>query len=315
MNKTYVIGEIGINHNGDLNIAEKLIDIASAAGFNAVKFQKRVPRICVPESQKNKIKDTPWGKMTYLQYKHKIEFEKEEYDRINDICNSKKIEWSASPWDIESARFLLEYHLPWIKIASASITDIPLLEYCSNTYHKIIMSTGMSTEEEIDRAYNILSKYNNEVIVLHCNSEYPTPPENVNLNYIHRLKEKYPKSKIGYSGHEYGLTTTICAAALGAEYIERHITLDKTMWGSDQMVSIEPHGMFKLVRGIREIELATGTRNKIFTNKGAGAMHVTPASFRGTDTKFVLAQFDGCTCIWDGTNWFLVGNESSVTVS
>ena len=267
MKKTYVIGEIGINHNGDLSVAEKLIDIAAAAGFDAVKFQKRNPDICVPQNQKSKVKQTPWGEITYLNYKRKIEFERDEYDSISEICKNKNIDWSASPWDLDSARFLSKYKLPWIKIASASLTNKALLEYCSNIYGKIIMSTGMSTEKEINEAYDILSRRGAEIIVLHCNSEYPTPPENVNLNYIQSLKEKFNNSVIGYSGHEYGLTTTICAVALGAEYIERHITLDKTMWGSDQMVSIEPHGMFKLVRGIREIELAIGTRSKIFTNK------------------------------------------------
>jgi len=264
---TYIIGEIGINHNGCLKNAEKLIDIAKLAGFDAVKFQKRNPNACVPESQKSKMKDTPWGRMTYLQYKHKLELNRASYDEINVICKSKSIDWSASPWDIDSAKFLVKYNLPWIKIASASITNLPLLEYCSQNYSKILMSTGMSTEKEVEKAYKILSKNNNEIVVLHCNSEYPTPPENVNLNYIKTLQSKFPSSVIGYSGHEYGLTTTICAAALGAKYIERHITLDKTMWGSDQMVSIEPHGMFKLIRGIREIEMATGTKVKKFTKK------------------------------------------------
>ena len=267
MSETYVIGEIGINHNGSLDVAEKLIDLAKLAGFNAVKFQKRSPSICVPDSQKNKIKDTPWGRMSYLEYKHKLEFNRVGYDEINFMCKTKGIEWSASPWDIDSAEFLLKYNLPWLKIASASITNLPLLEYCSNNYKKIIMSTGMSTEKEIEIAYDTLSANNNEVIVMHCNSEYPTPPENVNLSYIKTLEKKFPLSRVGYSGHEYGLTTTICAVALGAKYIERHITLDKTMWGSDQMVSIEPHGMFKLVRGIREIEMATGGNKKIFTKK------------------------------------------------
>jgi len=264
---TYIIGEIGINHNGCLRNTEKLIKTAALAGFDAVKFQKRNPDKCVPEHQKGKIKDTPWGSMTYLQYKRKIEFNKKEYDIINEICKQNNINWSASPWDIDSAVFLSQYNLPWLKIASASITNLPLLEYCASTYSNIIMSTGMSTEKEIDQAYKTLSRKNNIVTVLHCNSEYPTPPEDVNLNYLKRLKQKFPNSKIGYSGHEYGLTTTICAVALGAEYIERHITLDKTMWGSDQMVSIEPHGMFKLVRGIKEIEMATGSVVKKFTNK------------------------------------------------
>lgn len=267
MKKTYVIGEIGINHNGCIENVKKLIKTAALAGFDAVKFQKRNPEICVPQKQKNKVKSTPWGEMTYLQYKRKIEFSKKEYNEIDKTCKENSIEWSASPWDVDSAAFLTQYKLPWIKIASASITNIPLLQYCSSMYSNIIMSTGMSTEEEVDKAYSILRKQGNTVTVLHCNSEYPTPPENVNLNYIQRLKEKFPNSSVGYSGHEYGLTTSICAVAMGAEYIERHITLDKTMWGSDQLVSIEPHGMFKLVRGIREIEMAIGTKIKKFTKE------------------------------------------------
>lgn len=267
MDSTYIIGEIGINHNGDIKIAKDLIKIASAAGFNAVKFQKRNPLLSTPEHQKTKTKNTPWGQMSYLEYKFKIEFNQHGYDEIDSCCKENNIEWSASPWDIDSAKFLKKYELPWVKIASASITNLPLLKYCSNNFNKIIMSTGMSTEKEVDKAYKILSKNDSEVIVLHCSSEYPTPPKNVNLNYIQTLKSKFPESTIGYSGHEYGLTTSICAAAMGAKYIERHITLDKTMWGSDQMASIEPHGMFKLCRGIREIEMATGTGTKIFTAK------------------------------------------------
>lgn len=267
MKDTYVIGEIGINHNGSLSNAKKLIEIASLAGFNAVKFQKRNPHLCVPAHQKSKIKETPWGRMTYLEYKYKVEFNQEQYDEIAATCKEKNIAWSASPWDTDSAKFLLRYNLPWIKIASASITNRDLLKYCANNFSKIIMSTGMCTEREMEEAYEILSRYNNEVIVMHCNSEYPTPPEHVNLNYIKTLSRKFSKSEIGYSGHEYGLTTTICATALGARYIERHITLDKTMWGSDHMVSIEPHGMFKLIRGIREMEMATGHEEKIFTKK------------------------------------------------
>ncbi len=248
-----------------MSTAKSLIDISKAAGFDCVKFQKRNPNKCVPEAQKHKIKDTPWGRITYLDYKYKIEFEKKEYDEIDSYCKEKNIEWSASPWDIDSAEFLIQYNLPFIKIASASITDIKLLEFCSKNFNKIIMSTGMSTEKEVNEAYEILSKNCNNIIVMHCNSEYPTPPQNVNLNYILKLKSSYPNSIIGYSGHEYGLTTTICSVAMGAKYIERHITLDKTMWGSDQMASIEPHGMFKLIRGIREIEMALGSNKKVFT--------------------------------------------------
>lgn len=267
MKQTYIIGEIGINHNGDLQKAKDLIKIASSAGFSAVKFQKRNPIKSTPGHQKSKQKDTPWGKMSYLEYKFKIEFNKKEYDEIDFYCKQNNIEWSASPWDIDSAIFLQKYNLPWVKIASASLTNLDLLNYCSDNFKKIIMSTGMSTEKEVEKAYKILTKNNIDVVVLHCNSEYPTPPDKVNLNYINTLKSKFPKSDIGYSGHEYGLTTTICSVAMGARYVERHITLDKTMWGSDQMVSVEPHGMFKLCRGIRELELALGSNIKIFSKK------------------------------------------------
>ena len=267
MDKTYVIAEIGINHNGCLETTKKLIDIASAAGFDAVKFQKRNPNVCVPEVQKSKWRDTPWGKITYLDYKHKVEFGKAEYDEIDSYCQTKEIEWSASPWDIDSARFLENYSLPWVKIASASLTDLPLLKYCARKFDKILMSTGMSVEGEMQAAHDTLSSHGAEVVVLHCNSSYPTPIEDVNLNYIKTLQEKFPNSDVGYSGHEYGLTSTICSIVLGAKYIERHVTLDKTMWGSDHMASIEPHGQFKLVRGIRDIEKALGTTSKKFTEE------------------------------------------------
>lgn len=264
--KTYLISEIGINHNGSMDVAKKLIDISALAGFNAVKFQKRNPDVCVPEHQKNIEKDTPWGTMTYLEYKYKVEFEKEEYDEIDAYCKSRGIDWSASPWDEESIDFLSEYKLPWVKIASASITEEDVLRKCAKIFPKIIMSTGMSTEEEIDRAVSVLESANCESIcILHCNSSYPAPVEDLNLNYIRELKKKYPKHQIGYSGHEYGLTSSIASVALGAEVVERHVTLDKSMWGSDQLCSVEPHGMFKLARGIKELELALGDGIKVVT--------------------------------------------------
>ena len=264
--KTYLISEIGINHNGSMDIAKKLIDISALAGFNAVKFQKRNPDVCVPEHQKNIENDTPWVTMTYLVYKYKVEFEKEEYDEIDAYCKSRGIDWSASPWDEDSIDFLSDYKLPWVKIASASITEEDVLRKCAKIFPKIIMSTGMSTEEEIDRAVSVLESANCESIcILHCNSSYPAPAEDLNLNYIRELKKKYPKHQIGYSGHEYGLTSSIASVALGAEVVERHVTLDKSMWGSDQLCSVEPHGMFKLARGIKELELALGDGIKVVT--------------------------------------------------
>jgi len=263
---TYLISEIGINHNGSLDVAKQLIDISAIAGFSAVKFQKRNPDVCVPEHQKSVEKDTPWGNMTYLEYKYKVEFGKDEYDEIDRYCKKKGIDWSASPWDEDSIDFLSDYKLPWVKIASASITEEDVLRKCAETFPKIIMSTGMSTEEEIDRAVSVLESANCESIcILHCNSSYPAPAEDLNLNYIRELKKKYPKHQIGYSGHEYGLTSSIASVALGAEVVERHVTLDKSMWGSDQLCSVEPHGMFKLARGIKELELALGDGIKVVT--------------------------------------------------
>ena len=263
----YIIGEIGINHNGDMDVVERLIDLAAVAGFDAVKFQKRTPAICVPKSMRNVIRDTPWGQMTYMSYKNRVEFSRREYNHIAKYCKAKDVQWSASPWDLPSAEFLKQYDLPWVKIASASLTDLELLRYCAITFPKIIISTGMSDQGQIDEAIKNIARYRDmrDVTILHCNSSYPAPVEDLNLNYIHRLKELYPTATIGYSGHEYGLTPTISTVALGAIVIERHITLDKGMWGTDQSCSLEPHAMFKLVRGIRELEDSLGSYEKVVT--------------------------------------------------
>lgn len=262
MKKTYIIAEIGINHNGDLTTAKRLIDIASAAGCDAVKFQKRDPDVCVPEHQKNAVKDTPWGSMTYLEYKHKIEFGKEEYDEIDKYCKERKIKWSASPWDLESLNFLLEYEVPFIKIPSAMLTNKPLLEACVSSGKKVILSTGMSTEDEISEAVSFLNenikfRAKTSYAILHCNSTYPAPLEELNLSCIKTLKDTY-ECEVGYSGHEFRLGTSVAAVYLGASIIERHVTLDRTMWGSDHLSSVEPQGLFKLVSGIRELEKAYG---------------------------------------------------------
>jgi N-acetylneuraminate synthase len=257
MKKTYIISEIGINHNGDLDIAKRLIDISAAAGCDAVKFQKRNPEVCVPEHQKSVMRDTPWGEMTYLDYKYKVEFEKEEYDEIDRYCKEKGISWSASPWDLDSLDFLDQYDIPFIKIASASITDLDLLRKACKTGKKIIISTGMSSEEEIDVAVGILDSEASDYAVLHCNSSYPAPIEELNLSCVKTLKNKY-NCEVGYSGHEFRLGTTVAAVYLGATIIERHVTLDRTMWGSDHMASVEPQGLFKLVSGIRELEKSYG---------------------------------------------------------
>ena len=262
MKRTYIIAEIGINHNGSLEVAKNLIDAAASSGCDAVKFQKRNPDVCVPQHQKSKLRETPWGTMTYLDYKHKVEFGKEEYDEIDRYCKERNIEWSASPWDIDSLNFLMEYDIPWIKIPSAMITNEALMKASVNTGKKIIFSTGMSTYDEIDQAIEWLS--DSKYVMLHCNSTYPAPLEDLNLQCIQTLKDRY-KCEVGYSGHEFRLGTSVAAIYLGATYIERHITLDRTMWGSDHMSSVEPQGLIKMVRGIRELEIAYGDGIKIVT--------------------------------------------------
>ena len=263
--KTYIIAEIGINHNADLNIAKRLIDLAVVAGCDAVKFQKRILDVCVPEHQKSIIRQTPWGEMTYLDYKYKMEFGKEEFDQIDSYCRERNIHWSASPWDLDSLEFLMQYDVPWIKIPSAMLTNHELLSASAKTKKKVVISTGMSTEEEIhdaimllSRETGVMSNINENIAVLHCNSAYPSPLEELNLRCIQTLKDKYPWLEIGYSGHEFRLGTTVAAIYLGATIIERHITLDRTMWGTDHMASVEPQGLIKLVRGIRELEIALG---------------------------------------------------------
>ena len=264
--RTYFIAEIGINHNGDMDIAKRLIDIASAAGCDSVKFQKRNPDVCVPEDEKSKIRETPWGKMTYLDYKYKVEFGKEEYDEIDVYCKERKIDWSASPWDLDSLEFLMQYDIPYIKIPSAMLTNDELLIAARDTDKKVILSTGMSTREEIDHAVVLLKskivvepyyEKAGNFVLLHCNSTYPAPIDELNLSAIKTLKERY-NCEVGYSGHEFRLSTSVAATYLGASVIERHITLDRSMWGSDQLSSVEPQGLFKSMSGIRELELARG---------------------------------------------------------
>jgi len=248
-----VIAEIGINHNGSVELTKKMIDAAKVAGCDYVKFQKRTPELCVPEHQKNIMRSTPWGMMRYIDYKYKIEFDTKEYDEINEYCLERDIKWFASVWDIPSVDFMLNYTSVG-KIPSALITNDELLKYARKKFDVLLISTGMSNEEEIEHAVEI----GNPDIIFHTNSTYPSKINELNLNYIKRLKNKYPDKSIGYSGHEFGLVTTFATVPMGVEWIERHVTLDRTMWGSDQMVSIEPHGLIKLTKGIRNIEAASG---------------------------------------------------------
>jgi N-acetylneuraminate synthase len=266
MKKTHIIAEIGINHNGSLDVAKKLIDVAYLSGCDSVKFQKRNPDVCVPEHQKSVMRDTPWGKMTYLDYKYKVEFGKKEYDEIDSYCRYRNISWSASPWDLDSLSFLMNYDIPYLKIPSAMLTNDELLISTKNTGKRVILSTGMSTIEEIDHAVEILKHHgttdfggssNSDFALLHCNSTYPAPLNELNLSCVKTLKERYG-CEVGYSGHEFRLGTTVNSVALGATIIERHVTLDRTMWGSDHLSSVEPQGLIKLVKGIREFEEAYG---------------------------------------------------------
>ncbi|GHC69841.1 N-acetylneuraminate synthase [Nocardiopsis terrae] len=251
----YVIGEIGINHNGDIGIAKKLIDVAAEAGCQAVKFQKRTPEICVPPEQQKRIRQTPWGEMTYLAYKHRVEFGRDEYTEIAKHCAGLGLDWFASPWDVPSVEFLEEMDVPAHKVASASITDLELLRALADTGRPVLLSTGMSTLEEIDTAVTVLGA--RQLVIMHSTSTYPMPPEEGNLRTIETLRERY-RVPVGYSGHERGLQISVAAAALGAVTVERHITLDRTMWGSDHAASLEPSGLSHLVRDIRVIQEALG---------------------------------------------------------
>lgn len=266
MKRTYIIAEIGINHNGSMETAKKLIDIAALSGCDCVKFQKRDPDVCVPEHQKSVMRSTPWGEMTYLDYKYRVEFSEEQYAEIDAYCQSKEISWTASPWDLGSLEFLLSYDsTPFIKLPSALLTDTELLTAAAKSGKKIILSTGMSTLEEIDEAVNLLREHAGEnFAILHCNSSYPAPLEDLNLSCIRTLKDRY-NCEVGYSGHEFRLGTTVAAVYLGASILERHITLDRTMWGSDHMSSVEPQGLIKLVKGVRELETAFGDGIKVVT--------------------------------------------------
>ena len=254
MNHTKVIAEIGINHNGCIDTAKKLIDVAAISGCDYVKFQKRNPDVCVPEDQKSKIRDTPWGKISYLEYKYNMEFEEKQYDELFDYAEQKDIGIFASVWDKDSVDFMKNY-TSMMKVPSALITNKTLLEYARKQSDYLMISTGMSTEEEVCKSVSV----GDPDLIFHTNSTYPSPTEELNLEYINWLQAKYPTKDIGYSGHEYGLVTTFASVAMGATWIERHVTLDRTMWGSDQMASIEPIGLMKLVNGIRNIDKAMGS--------------------------------------------------------
>lgn len=253
---TFVIAEIGLNHNGSIDIAKLLIDKAAEIGCDAVKFQKRTPEVCTPKDQWEKMRDTPWGRLRYIDYRYKVEFGAEEYAEIDRYCKEKNIVWFASCWDEESVDFLEQFDPMIYKAASASLTDLSLLKKKKATGKPLIISTGMSTMEEIEYAVKEIGTDN--LLIAHSTSAYPCKPEELNLHMVNTLADKFPSTPIGYSGHETGLATTYAAVALGASFVERHFTLDRAMWGSDQAASVEVGGMRKLVGDIRDIDIALG---------------------------------------------------------
>ncbi|MBM4328596.1 MAG: N-acetylneuraminate synthase [Deltaproteobacteria bacterium] len=251
----HIIAEIGINHNGDLEIARKLIDAAVLAGANAVKFQKRTPELCVPPEQRDILRETPWGLITYMEYRHKVEFGEDEYAEIDRHCKERGIPWFASSWDEPSVEFMERFDPVCHKVASACLNDDNLLRAINATGRPVILSTGMSTPEQIRHAVSLIER--ERLLLAHCTSTYPCGIGELNLRMIQTLKAEF-ECPVGYSGHEVGLPPSYAAVALGANFVERHITLDRAMWGTDQAASVEPWGFMRLVRDIRVIEQAMG---------------------------------------------------------
>ena len=251
----YFVAEIGINHNGDIETAKQMIDVAVRNGVDAVKFQKRTPELCVPPEQRGQMRDTPWGYISYLDYRLKTEFGQEEYQEIDRYCKEKGIVWFSSVWDIPSVEFLQQFNPVCYKIPSASLTDHELLKKVKSLGAPVILSTGMSTMEQIQQAVEVVGT--ERLLITHTTSTYPCEPEELNLRAIQTLRDKFPVP-ISYSGHEVGLIPSVIAAALGACLIERHITLDRAMWGTDQAASVEPGGIERLVKYLRVTEQALG---------------------------------------------------------
>ncbi len=251
----YIVSEIGINHNGSLDTALQLVDMAVKAGCDAVKFQKRSPDHCVPLQQRNVQRDTPWGRLTYLQYRHRMEFGRHEFDIIDKHCRKQGIDWFASCWDRPSVDFMAPYDPVCFKIASACLTDDELLKYICRQQKTVILSTGMSTMDEIRGAVSTFDR--ERLLVVHTTSNYHGNPEELNLSMIQTLKQEFG-CNVGYSGHEAGTAATIATVALGACYVERHITLNRGMWGSDHGISLEAKELDQMVRDIRLVEKALG---------------------------------------------------------
>ena len=252
---TYVVAEIGVNHNGDIENAKKMIEAAKHAGVDAVKFQKRTPELCVPEDQRNHMRETPWGYISYMEYRKKVEFGRAEYDEINRFCKSIRIDWFASVWDEPSVDFLEAYQPIVYKVPSASLTDHVLLKHIRSKKCPIILSTGMSTMDQIIKAVEIVGQH--DLVLTHATSTYPCDYSELNIRMITTLTNAFT-CPIGYSGHEVGLIPSVVSIAMGACMVERHITLDRAMWGSDQAASVEPGGFERLVKYIRTAEQSLG---------------------------------------------------------
>ena len=252
----FVIAEIGINHNGDLRIAKQMIDAAVHARADAVKFQKRTPDVATPLEQQNQMRETPWGYITYLDYRYRVEFNEEQYCEIDRYCREKGIAWLVSIWDESSVDFMEKFDTPAYKIPSASLTDSKLIRRARATGRPLVLSTGMSTMEQIRRGVEAAGEEN--LVLMHCTSTYPCEPEELNLKMIETLRGEFPNIPVGYSGHEVGLVPSAVAVAFGACMVERHLTLDRAMWGSDQAASVEPGGFERLVKYIRVTEAALG---------------------------------------------------------
>jgi N-acetylneuraminate synthase len=252
----YVVAEIGINHNGDLENAKKMIEAAVHAGVEAVKFQKRTPEVSTPPGQQKQMRETPWGYITYLDYRHKVEFGEAEYAEIDRFCKEKGIPWFVSVWDEQAVDFMEKFDTPAYKIPSASLTDHALLRHARKTGRPLIVSTGMSTGEQIRAAVEVAGT--KDLVLTHATSTYPCEPEELNLKMIATLRREFPGVPVGYSGHEVGLVPSAVAVALGACLVERHLTLDRAMWGSDQAASVEPGGFERLVKYVRVTEASLG---------------------------------------------------------
>jgi N-acetylneuraminate synthase len=266
----YIIAEIGINHNGDLNVAKQMIDAAVHAGVDAVKFQKRTPEIATPLEQQKQMRETPWGYISYLDYRYKVEFSEEQYREIDRHCKEKGIAWLVSVWDQPSVDFMEKFDTPAYKIPSASLTDYNLIRKARSTGKPLILSSGMSTMEQIHQGVEIAEE--NDLVLMHCTSTYPCEPEELNLKMVETLRHEFTNIPIGYSGHEVGLVPTAVAVALGACVVERHLTLNRAMWGSDQAASVEPWGFETLVKYIRVTERSIGDGVKKVYESEIGSM-------------------------------------------